>query len=91
MHVAAPCQISASPACHTPAPQKLWCEGKYNIYDVLTRTVLEEGFVAAPTEVNNDDYHGRLMLLPGRWDKDEVDTLGCGKKEEGYDTPLGVG
>ena len=43
----------------------MWCEDRDNLFDALTQTVLNSGYIAKPTPVNVTDYRGQLMLLPG--------------------------
>lgn len=44
---------------------KEWCADKDDLFTALKNTVRREDYVPKPTVVNNADYKGRLLLLPG--------------------------
>lgn len=59
----------ATLSAHAAVPSATSCfllpSGKDDVLSAMTSTFFNEGYVAVPTPVNQDDYKGRLMLLPG--------------------------
>ena len=60
-----PAALTLPPPGLPPPLQTKWCEGKDSLYDALTTSVFDPHYVPVPVAVNEGDYGGKLMLLPG--------------------------